>query len=224
MYFKLWILMWDVFGIGRFLWPWMLLPPSFPAPFLLPSVFPSLSVITVSVSFSLYAHAMEDRVQCWVSFINHSPPGSLKEPLIVPEFAGIIITRAPPLFIPSALGLRVCTRDLNSDPYVIYQALHWLNRCPDPGGHILWLSSLVYLFCISVVDNSLPYLYFYLICSLLWQIKPSKKTWQGMCILFYFSFLSCFMITEIMTRFLVFKYQHKILLTVNFFSCFEIII
>lgn len=188
MYFKLWIVMWDAFEIGRFLWPWMLLPPSFPTPFLLPSVFPSLSVITVSVSFSLYAHAMKDRVQCWVSFINHSPPGFLKKPLTVPGFAGIIITRVPPLFIPPALGLWVCTRDPNSDPYVKYQALHWLNRCPDPGGHILWLSSLVYLFCISVVDNSLPYLYFYLVWSLLWQIKPSKKK-PGKACAFFFIFL-----------------------------------
>lgn len=48
----------------------------------------------------------------------------LKQPLTVPGFAGIIITRTPPLFISSALGLWVCTRDPNSDPYVICQVLY----------------------------------------------------------------------------------------------------
>lgn len=175
MHFKLWIVMWDVFEIGRFLWPWMLLPPSFPAPFLLPSVFPSLSVITVSVSFSLYAHAMEDRVQCWVSFINHSPPGLWKslslylgsQGLLLP---GLLLSSSPqPWGYGCALGIQTQILMLYIKLFIDWTIAQIL------GGHILWLSSLVYLFCISVVDNSLPYLYFYLVCSLLWQIKPSKK-------------------------------------------------
>lgn len=181
------------------------------------------SVITVSASFSLYVHTMEDRVQCWVSFINHSPGfwNSLSlylgsQGLLLP---GLLLSSSPqPWGYGCALVIQTQILMLYVKPFIDWTIAQLLR------GHILWLPSLVYSFCISVVDNSLPYLYFYLVCSLLWQIKPGKKTWKDMCILFYFSFLSCFMITEIMTRLLVFKYQHKILLTVNLFCCFEIII
>lgn len=73
-------------------------------------VTPSLH-LSVCLCLSVYAHAMEDRVQCGVSFLNRSLPDFLKQPPTELRFAGIIITRAPPLVIPSALRLQVCTKD-----------------------------------------------------------------------------------------------------------------